>query len=339
MPQAPKPLSQAPTSPPATTADTLSDVLETVRLCGAVFFLWEAPWPFAMPVPDGRAFASLVLPGAQQAVSYHAVLQGSCWAALLGEDPVELQAGDVLLVPQGRGYVMASSRQGCVQARTEVEATRAFFAQLAAGELSFVVREGGSGPRETQVLCGFLGCDLLPFNPLLGSLPGLLPLRAPDDDALQALLQLAAAESRAPRPGSRSVLLRLSELMFVALLRRCLAELPDQAAGWLAALRHPQVGRALILLHRQPAHPWTVDQLARRAGLSRSGLAEAFRALLGEPPMRYLARWRMQVAADLLRREELTVAAVASQVGYASEAAFSRAFKRIAGVPPGEWRS
>jgi AraC-like DNA-binding protein len=321
--------------------DPLSDVLRTVRLTGALFFLWDVSWPYATPVPDGRAFAPIVLPGAQQIVSYHVVTQGTCWASLIGGPPVHLEAGDVLLVPRGAAYVMASSAQRCSEARLDVEHALGFFRQMAAGELPFVVADGGGESVATHLICGFLGCDLLPFNPALAALPELVHLRTAADparDRLRSLIEYTLAEAREPRAGSRSMLVRLAELMFVEIVRRCLEQALPGQSGWPAALRDPVTGRALGLLHSQPTAAWTLERLAGEVGVSRSRLAECFTRLVGQPPMLYLARWRLQLAARMLAEGSAKVATVGREVGYESEAAFSRAFKRFAGVPPIEWR-
>jgi AraC-like DNA-binding protein len=192
-----------------------------------------------------------------------------------------------------------------------------------------------------RILCGFLGCDALPFNPVLSPLPRLIHVRRPASEAsdrLGHLLAFAAEEVRENRAGREGVLLRISELMFIEVLRRYLLALPAEQTGWLAALRDPVIGRALALLHQLPADPWTVEALAQRTGVSRSGLAERFAALVGQPPMQYLARWRMQLAAGLLASEQAKVSAVALEVGYDSEAAFSRAFKALVGASPAAWR-
>lgn len=322
-------------------ADPLSDVLHTVRLTGALFCLWDASWPYATPVPPGRRFAPIVLPGAQEVISYHIVTHGSCWGGLIGGTPVHLEAGDILLIPHGDAYAIASGKRRCASASVDVELALDFFRRMAAGELPLVVEEGGGGSTSTRLVCGFLGCDVRPFNPVLGALPRLVRLRPPADgadDALQPLIEHTLAEARRPRPGGQCVLLRLSELMFVEVVRRCLTELPADGTGWLAGLRDPLVGRALLVLHRRPAHPWMLETLAAEVGVSRSHLAECFAQLIGQPPMHYLAQWRIQLAARMLADSSAKVAGVALDVGYASESAFSRAFKRFTGVSPAHWR-
>ena len=320
--------------------DPLSDVLRTVRLSGALFFLWDASWPFSTPVPDGRTFAPIILPGAQQIVSYHIVTEGTCWGAMPGEPALELHTGDVLLIPHGDPYVMANA-PGAWSDTGSMEPALAFFRRMAAGELPVLVADGGGGTPVTRVICGFLGCDVRPFNPMLAALPRMVRVRPPADpasDRLRSLIEYALAEARQPRPGSRCMLLRLSELLFVEVLRRCLTSLPAGQTGWLAALRDPIVGRALMLLHRKPGQPWSLEALADEAGISRSRLAECFTRCIGQPAMQYLAQWRIQIAARLLTDGTAKVATVAREVGYESEAAFSRAFKRLVGVSPAQWR-
>ena len=321
--------------------DPLSDALRHVRLTGALFFVWEATFPFATTVPRGDRFARMLLPRAQQILSYHLVLDGSCWGGLIGEAPVQLRPGDVLLVPRGDAYVMASSEASCRSTPVDEPAALEFFRLMAAGELPAVVQEGGEGPDLVRVICGFLGCDLRPFNPVVAALPALLrlaPAGGPADDRLRRLVDYALAEAREPSPGSGGILARLGELMFVEVIRRCLHQLDAAPRGWLAGLRDPVVARCLGLMHRRPDAPWTLDRLATAVGSSRSALAQRFVDRVGEPPMQYLTRWRLQMAANLLQDDSAKVATVADRVGYGSTAAFTRAFKRIVGVTPSEWR-
>ena len=313
----------------------LSDVLRAVRLTGAVFFVVEASAPWVMGLPDGATLAPSIPSGGQSVISYHVVTRGACWAALAGGEPVALDAGDVLVFPRGDAYMMSIARD--MRGGPPLAEVLTFMREMSMGRLPFVVSEGGGGAERLELVCGFLGCDMRPFNPLFSTLPPFLHLRAafgPGDDPLTRLIELTIAESREHRPGGECIRVRLSELMFVEVVRRYLATLPDGQTGWLAALRDPMVGRALTLLHQRPADPWTLDGLARDAGASRSVLAERFTDFMGQPPMQYLTRWRMQVAARRLDDSAAKVAAVALEVGYESEAAFSRAFKRIAGVSP-----
>jgi AraC-like DNA-binding protein len=317
----------------------LSDVLRAVRLTGAVFFRVEASAPWVMEIPEGAALAPSIPSGAQNVISYHIVTGGACWAVSGGEEIV-LEAGDVLVFPRGDAYVMSSARG--LRGGPRIPEILTFMREMSAGHLPFVVSEGGGGRERLELVCGFLGCDMRPFNPLFATLPPVLHLRSGvgrDDDPLSRLVHLTLAESRAHRPGGECVRVRLGELMFVEVVRRYLATLPAEQTGWLAALRDAVVGRALILLHQRPADPWTLDGLARETGASRSVLAERFTEFVGQPPMQYLTHWRMQMAARRLDDTVAKVATVALEVGYESEAAFSRAFKRIAGVSPARWRA
>ena len=321
-------------------ADPLSDVLRTVRLTGGLFFLVDASPPWVVEVPAAESFRPILLPDAQHMISYHVVTQGSCWAALTdGEAPVRLDAGDVVLFPHGDPYVMSSAPG--MRAKEPVEAALEFFRDMATTGAPALALEA-AGPDGTRVCCGYLGCDVRPFNPVLAAMPPLVHLRPPAGgraDRLGPLVQFALAESREATAGGRCVLLRVGELMFVEVVRRYLAALPSEQTGWLAGLRDPVVGHALTLLHADPGGGWTLDRLAREVGISRSALADRFAHFVGQPPMQYLARWRMQLASRMLADGTAKVGAVAMDVGYESEAAFSRAFKKIVGASPAAWRS
>jgi len=208
-------------------------------------------------------------------------------------------------------------------------------------QLPLVYELGGGGQERARLVCGFLGCDERPYNPLLTALPTVIHLAASGSQAttgwLGTLLNIAVKESGSARAGGENVLARLSELLFVEAIRRYLESLPPAQTGWLAGLRDPVVGQALAALHGQPTDAWTVERLARLVGLSRSVFAERFTEMVGQPPMQYLALWRMQLASRLLV-EGGQVAAVAGAVGYESEAAFSRAFKKLVGQAPATWR-
>jgi AraC-like DNA-binding protein len=323
----------------AAEVDALSDVLEVVRLTGALFFLVDGSTPWVAGAPDSHTLGPAILPRAQHVVSYHVLIAGTCWCQMAGESPVRLDAGDVIVVPHGDAYSLCQPL-GLMPDVTLDQALE-WFRQMASGHLPFVVEEGGGGER-LKVVCGFLGCDALPFNPVLAALPRILRVRRPSSatgDRLGSLIDLAIEESRDKRAGSRSVLLRIGELMFVEVVRRYLTTLTTEQGGWLAGLRDPIVGRALACLHKDSHLSWTIERLAREVGASRSVLAERFTHFVGEPPMHYLTRWRMQRAAGLLSDSSEKVAAIARQVGYDSEAAFSRAFKKTAGIAPAVWRS
>ena len=322
-----------------TAPDPLADVLQNVKLTGALFFLIDATSPWCVDVPHAGAFADIILPRAQHIISYHVVVRGSGFASVPGSPPVAFAPGDVNVFPHADPYTMLSAPG--VPPELDAEQTMQFFRDMAAGRLPFVIKEGGGADPPAQFVCGFLGCDARPFNPLLATLPRLMQVRqavADREDLLDRLIDLTLAEAQVRRAGGASIRLRLSELMFVEVVRRYLAGQPAAHTGWLAGLRDPAIGRALALLHERPAESWTLERLAREAGLSRSILAERFAQLVGQPPMQYLTNWRMQLAARRLCDSAVKLSSLALEVGYASEAAFSRSFKKVTGLSPAAWR-
>ena len=309
--------------------DPLSDVLRVVRLNGAFFYAVEAADPWRVNAVAATQLTPRVLPEAEHLIPYHILTRGHCWGGVQGEEQVELLPGDVIVFPQGDPHVLSSSPG--VAGGAEYDATP--------GRYPNTVILGDAPTRDTSFVCGFLGCDRRPFNPLLATLPRRLHIRGLSQGWLGAFSRQVVEESRDNRAGADCVLTRLAELMFIEVVRRYLETLPPGQTGWLAGLRDPLVGQVLALVHARPAHPWTLAELARDAAGSRSKLAERFSHLVGQPPMQYLTQWRMQVAANLLARSGAKVAAVAAEVGYDSEAAFSRAFKKATGVSPGSWRA
>ena len=314
--------------------DTLSEVLRAVRLTGAIFISIDARAPWAIEAQPARVLGPVLMPGSEYVIEYHVVTGGSCWGAIVGDSPVQLQTGDIIVFPQGDAHVMSSApgmrgnNDGSV------------LDLLRTHRLPLKVAPNGGGADGAQVICGFLGCDARPFNPLLSALPRVLhvPREQASDGMLESFVRLALAESDAGRAGGEAVLARLSELMFVEVVRRYLTSLPPENVGWLAGLRDEHVGRALGKLHSTPSHDWSLDELAREVAVSRSVLAERFAQFVGVPPMQYLAQWRMQLTASLLAGTSLGLGEIAEQVGYGSETALSRAFKRLVGVAPADWR-
>ncbi|MEO8465915.1 MAG: AraC family transcriptional regulator [Gammaproteobacteria bacterium] len=328
--------------------DTLSDVLRTVRLRSAVFYFVSGEGDWVAEAPASSEIAGVVMPDADHVIEYHVVTSGECWAAIVGEQPRKLKQGDIILLPQGDAHVVSSApgMRATVDVESQVEMQpnqRPFRVHYANGGSPVSVHPHNDGPAfrasdtGTTLVCGFIGVDARPFNPLLATLPRLLHLPGSGGRSEQ-FAHLAAEESARKRPGAEALLERLSEMMFVDAIRRHVEQLPDQSTGWLAGLRDRFVGRALALLHDKPAAEWTVEELSRQVGLSRSAFHERFVELIGQPPMQYLTQWRMQAASRLLRDTRASVASVALDVGYDSEAAFARAFKRAAGVPPAAWR-
>jgi len=331
--------------------DVLSDVLRVVRLSGAVFFTadFSSPWAIESPIPD--MLASAVMPEAECIVLFHILVEGECEVECRRHPLTTMESGDVVVFPRGDQHTMRS--QGAGQS-TPLSTIFSPGKHDEPPQLSY-----GGGGRTSRFVCGYLNCDQR-FSPLVESLPTMLLVRSRDDySAIEAVdgngshptgvpqgssnwlgttLKFTVNEARAARPGNVAMLGRLTELMFVEILREYMQRLPASQDGWFAAVNDLHVGKALRLLHANPVRDWTVDDLAREVGLSRSVLAQRFVELVGEAPMRYLANWRMQLAKQMMREGSHNIQEVATRVGYDSEAAFNRAFKRATGSPPAAWR-
>jgi AraC-like DNA-binding protein len=308
--------------------DALSDLLRVVRLDGAFFYAVEAAEPWIVESAPAKELKPRILPSSEHLIAYHILTGGRCFVRLIGEEPVELLPGDVIVFPHGDPNVMSSGRDLRAPGVTTSFPDR----------YPHTVVLGDGGPPAATFVCGFLGCDRRPFNPLLTSLPRLVHMRRMSNSWLDGFARQVTKESQLGRPGADGVLTRLAELMFIELLRRYLETLPAGQTGWLTGLRDQTVGRVLALLHARPGHDWTLEELAQAANSSRTSVAKRFTELVGLPPMQYLTQWRMQVAANLLSQSGAKIAAIGREVGYDSEAAFSRAFKKATGVAPGAWR-
>jgi AraC-like DNA-binding protein len=319
--------------------DTLSDVLQAVRLKGAVFFDIETVAPWVAEAPAAKIVAPAVMPDAEHVIEYHVITSGSCWASVVGleAESVHLTAGDVVAFPQGDAHVL-SSAPGM---RGEMDLSL-FKRPETAAQLPLLLNLDGGGTDRAHVVCGFLGCDSRPFNPLLESLPRILHVRsstAARRGWIDEFTRFAVMEAKEKRAGGNGILAKLGELMFVEIVRNYIETLPEESNGWLAGLKDRHIGRALSLLHERPTRAWTLDELAKAVGVSRSSLADRFTTFVGIPPMQYLQKWRLQIAASRLSEGIANIATIAAEIGYESEAAFSRAFKKTVGMPPAEWRS
>ena len=312
--------------------DALSETLRVVRLVGAIFIngRFTAPWCYQSPRADSAA--PLLEPGAERVVIFHLITEGDCFVEIDSEPPVHLTAGDVVLFPQGHAHRMCSAPglQPARDARLETVLSRR------PRKLIY-----GGGGRTTRLVCGYLACDARLARMLLSGLPPLLQVSVRGSNAgmwLEASVQYALAEARSPRPGGAGVLAKLAEVLFIEVLRLYMNEQSSGRIGWLAAVRDRIVGAALNELHTRPAHPWTLEALAHSAGTSRSVLAERFQHLVGSAPMEYLTQWRMLLAANLLCGSNAPLARIAEDVGYQTDTAFIRAFRREYGMPPAAWR-
>ena len=310
---------------PWTTPDPLGEALHVLRMSGTFYCRSEltAPWGLDLPAEPGSMW-------------FHVVSSGRCWLEIDGEEPLLLQPGDFALVPHGQGHQLVSD-PGALTPRVD---------QLDydyASDRYAILRYGGDGAG-TSIVCGTVRFGhpaarnlvaLLPRTIVVEGAPGSL---SPEADWMHSTLRLIAAEGRELRPGGEAVITRLSDILVIQAIRSWIAGDPAGQTGWLGALQDPRIGLALSLIHRDPALPWSVASLARETAMSRSAFAARFTELVGEPVMKYVTRWRMQVALDLLQSDDAPLSALATRLGYESEAAFSRAFKRTIGISPGAAR-
>ncbi|MEW6453504.1 MAG: AraC family transcriptional regulator [Pseudomonadota bacterium] len=317
---------------PAGGYDVLSEMLRAVRLTGSVFLNANFTTPFGVISPK-RYDAGTPMAHLQHVSVFHLIAAGACTIEIATGERRTISAGDILLLPFADAHKFWNGK----------------YSELAFGP--DLMKEGpvrgmwgvnyGGGGETTHMVCGFLESSEFLFAPVFRSLPPLVVDRT-GDDKVSALLTSTVKEiltlADAATPGTELMLGRLMELLFVEVIRRYAARLPSQSKGWFAALNDPVVGRALQCVHSNPAHRWTVDDLAREAGASRTVLAERFHVYMGQAPIEYVTGWRMQLAADRIRNTSDSLSAIAADVGYESEASFNRAFKRVTGVTPGRWR-
>jgi AraC-like DNA-binding protein len=314
-------------------ADALSDVLRVVRLLGGVFLHAEFTEPWCILSQAEPEDCGPLMPEVDHIILYHYVLEGRMAIDVGGGPAVDVGPRQAVVLPHNDVHRMGSD----LNLRP---APSHDLIHLGADGSLAEIRHGGGGAR-TRLICGFLGCRHLEGNPLLGALPPVLRLDTREGAAaewIRSSFTFAADEIAAGRAGSATVLAKLSELLFVEAVRYHVDSLPAEQTGWLAGLKDPSVARALCLIHARLNEPWSVDALAREVGLSRSVLADRFTRLIGVSPMHYLACWRLQVAAQRLSTSHEAIARIAFEVGYESEAAFNRAFKRLYGAPPATWR-
>jgi AraC-type DNA-binding domain-containing proteins len=304
---------------PLSSHDPLGEALHFLRVTGTFYCRSEltAPW-------------GLTLPPMPESLWFHIVTAGRCRLEVEGAEPRVLQPGDLALVPHGGGHVLRS------EPGAPAPGVLAIPHEYASDRYA-ILRHGGGGAGTTLV-CGAVRLDHPAAHRIVPLLPEVIhvePAGTQQAEWMQSTLRLVAAEAAHLRPGGEAVITRLSDVLVIQAVRSWLENDPAAGRGWLGALRDPRIGRAIALIHRAPARPWTLASLATELAMSRSAFAARFTELVDEPPMRYLARWRMQVAGTALEEDGATVAEVAGRLGYRSEAAFARAYKRVAGVSPG----
>ena len=308
--------------------DVLSEVLRVVKLEGALFFNAEFSAPWCLMNSGLKGLATFLTPAPEHLIIYHFLTDGRAYTQLPEGKRVELTAGDIVVYPHGDPHLLGNGFA------KPVDSIKTFSPGLD------LVRFGGGG-EVTKFVCGYLACDPRLSEVFLAGLPPVLKVhlvKEASDQWLENSIRFSVNESNGSNAGSDLVHAKLAELLFVETLRRYINRLPHDEIGWLAGARDTTIGQALALLHKDPAHPWTISSLARRVGLSRTRLAERFRHFLAESPMAYLARWRLKLAAEILQSTEDSIAEVAVAVGYETEAGFNRAFKREFNSPPAQFR-
>lgn len=311
-----------------TTTDALSDVLRSIRLSGSLFFRVRARSPFAVSALPAAQLRARYAPGADHVLPFHVVTSNSVWFSVEGEEPVHLEAEDTIVLPHGAPHQLSDAPG---RAPVPVEALESRITGRPP-TLDF----GGEGP-SSEALCGFFAARSRMFNPLLEAMPSVVIIPGSDRGSWRAdTFREAFAQMGANRPGRHAVVERLTESLFLDVVQTLLEG--REPPGWLAGLKDPLVAGALDAIHAEPGRDWDVESLARRVAASRSVLAERFTATVGRPPMRYLAAWRIERAAELLLTSTDGVSDIAARVGYGSQSAFNRAFKRHTGASPARWR-
>jgi AraC family transcriptional regulator, alkane utilization regulator len=314
-------------------SDILSDILHIIRFSGAIAFRPELSAPWAIQSLPHADFAAALQVDTKHFLPFHIMVEGNCWIQAIDGPRTLLSEGDIIIFPHGDVHILGDrlDREPVLVSRLLPEPPWAE---------PLLMKYGGGG-EVSKLVCGFLHCEEMLLHPFLKTLPKMIHVRVfeePTTPLLETGVRCIIQETNCFRSGSMCALTRLIELMFIEILRNYMQNLPDREVGWLAALKDPIVSQALEWIHADPAHPWTVSELATQIGMSRSSLAARFTQVVGQSPMRYLIDWRLQLASRQLQDTNDSIAKIAIQVGYESEAAFNRAFKRHIGVPPGVWR-
>jgi AraC-like DNA-binding protein len=316
--------------------DVLSDVLREIRLTGAVYFDIHAGAPWIATTPGSASICASVMPEFEHVIAFHIMIDGGAWAHIVDEpqSALYLDAGDAVIFPRGHSHTLSSEQNDRAEPDFDL------YRRAPLDTLPFVFSQFGGQGDKARLVCAFLGCNLRPYNPVLDALPPMLHVKRSSAAGSLTfdLMRVALEESQQRRAGGETILAKVSELMFLNAVRQYIDSLPADSTGWLAALRDRYVSAALRAMHAKPAEPWTLDSLGREAGLSRTAFATRFSEVMGIPAIQYLSNWRLQVAAGLLDRQGMSIGQVAADVGFGSEAAFNRAFKRQVGMPPGAWR-
>ena len=318
--------------------DVLTDVMRAISLRGAVYFEVNASHPWISMNPSMEQIGAAMMPDAGFVIPFHIVMRGNIFTKL-GDDslgPFPVSGGDIFLLPSGGKHIITSDPNNWVGTPEDVD----FYLNTSKSDRPFTMLDLGEDGDKAHLVCGYFGCDRSPFNPLLDILPGMVVLKQmlQEDTLMPELVNTAILESKENWGGAKTMVTRLSELMFLRAMKQCMDTLEEQSVeNWLTGLKDKQVGRVLELIHEDPTRKWTLDEFSKTVGLSSSALSERFNRFVGEPPISYLARWRIERACRLLEQGD-KVSSVAHEVGYSSESAFQRSFKKFMGTSAGQWR-
>jgi AraC-like DNA-binding protein len=313
--------------------DVLSNVLDIIHLDGALFLNGDFAYPWRIASPCGADIADIAMPHTDNVIVYHLITEGGCIVQVENEENIELVEGDVVIFPQGAAHDIGSHLNSTPMDMSEIVPT------LLNPNLNLIKTSGGKD--STKIVCGWLSVEQNVINPLIDSLPNVIRVNIRQQDSgrwLENSIRYAVESTSTSRAGNSAMTKKLAELLFLETLRLYIETIPETESNWLAGMEDKHVGKALSLMHESPAFSWSVETLAEKVFVSRSVLADKFKHYVGIPPMKYLARWRLAISASLLRDGNTPVASIIDKIGYESETAFIRAFKREFGVTPGNWR-
>lgn len=318
--------------------DVLADVMRAISLKGALYFEVHASHPWISMNPSMEQIGASMMPDADYVIPFHIVLLGSIFTKLDNglHSPIPIETGDVFMLPTGEKHIITSDPENWEGTPADIE----FYKNAAKSSRPYTMMNVGEDGEKANLICGYLACDNSPFNPLLDILPEMVVLKGylEEDNLMRELVNTAVVESKNNAGGKYTMVAKLSELMFLRALRHCMDTLDSKnVQNWLTALKDKHVGKVLDLIHSDPTKKWTLDSLSSAAGMSSSALSERFVRFVGEPPISYLTRWRIELACRLLKQGK-KIEDVAHEVGYSSESAFQNSFKKIMGKPAGQWR-
>jgi AraC-like DNA-binding protein len=319
--------------------DVLTDVLNSLHIQGALYFEVEAGQPWVLVNPPMNLIGSFMLPEVEHVIPFHIMLEGEGWAKSDSDTlpPKRLESGDVVMFPMGSRHSLSSN----IDNWQGTAAESSFYQQTAAKEQPFTAVKLGEDGTRAYLVCGYIGFNAKPLNPVLNTLPKMLVVKGHinSDGLMKQLFLSTLQEMRKSSESAKSIVAKLTELIFTQALRQHMENHADgDNQNWLSAIQDEHIGKVLKLIHKDPFKKWTLTLLANECAMSRSSLAERFSNSVGQPPMQYINSWRMQLASTFLA-DGMSILQVTERLGYSSESAFQKSFKRYVGYSAGEWRT